>query len=146
MELLSHFLKCNGIDNSIFNGGLNLKERENLIQQYNHIPGKNRVLIIQIKAGGVGLNLQQFSKVFIMSPDWNPANEIQAIARSHRKGQLKKVEIYKFTVCYNDKFLLGDQSRLTIDQIIMSKQKSKRCIMVDLLKDNTLEFKETNRG
>ena len=77
-----------------------------------------------------------------MSPDWNPANEIQAIARSHRKGQRKKVEIYKFIVCYNYNFLLDDQGRQTIDQIILTKQKSKRDIMVELLKDHSLEFNE----
>ena len=77
-----------------------------------------------------------------MSPDWNPANEIQAIARSHRKGQRKKVEINKFTVCYNEVFLPEIEGRQTIDQIIMSKQKSKRDVMVELLKDQSLEFNE----
>ena len=58
-------------------------------------------MIIQIKAGGVGLNLQQFNNVFIMAPDWNPANEIQAIARAHRLGQKKKVNVNKYTLVYN---------------------------------------------
>ena len=142
MELISNFLKLKGIDSSIFKGDLSLHERAQILNQYTTTSAKNRVLIIQIKAGGVGLNLQQFSKVYLMSPDWNPANEIQAIARSHRKGQIKKVQITKFTVCYNKLFNDDYDKKLTIDEIILDKQKQKREIMVEILKDDSLSFKE----
>ena len=52
--------------------------------------------VIQIKAGGQGLNLQEATRVYIMAPSWNPATELQAIGRSHRTGQTKQVYIKKF--------------------------------------------------
>lgn len=55
-----------------------------------------RIFLISIKAGGVGLNLTEADYVFILDPWWNPAVEQQAIDRTHRIGQTKKVFIYKF--------------------------------------------------
>ena len=54
------------------------------------------VLIIQINAGGVGINLQQFSEVYFTSADWNPSNEIQAICRAYRLGQKNTVTVHRF--------------------------------------------------
>ena len=65
---------------------------------------KNDVLIMQIKAGSEGLNLQQYSEVYFSSPHWNPSVEDQALARVHRIGQKKDITVYKFMmdrVCNN---------------------------------------------
>lgn len=52
------------------------------------------VLVAQIKAGGVGLNIQAASVVIIVEPQWTPSSEEQAIARCHRMGQLKTVQVH----------------------------------------------------
>ena len=54
------------------------------------------VLILQIQTCCEGLNLQQFSEVYFVSPDWNPSVEDQAIARCHRFGQKEPVTVYRF--------------------------------------------------
>ena len=54
-----------------------------------------KIFLISLKAGGVGLNLTSADYVFILDPWWNPAAELQAIDRSHRIGQKKKVFAYK---------------------------------------------------
>jgi len=55
------------------------------------------ILIMQIRSGCEGLNLQaQFSEVYFVSPNWNPALESQAIGRCFRMGQKKTVEVYRF--------------------------------------------------
>ena len=51
------------------------------------------VFLIQVKAGGVGLNLQEATRVYITAPTWNPATELQAIGRAHRTGQNHKVVV-----------------------------------------------------
>lgn len=56
------------------------------------------VLIIQIKTGCEGLNLQNYNEVYFVTPDWNPQTEQQAIARCHRIGQTKKVEVFRFVM------------------------------------------------
>jgi SNF2 family DNA or RNA helicase len=54
------------------------------------------VLILQIQTCCEGLNLQQFSEVYFVSPDWNPSIEDQAIARCHRFGQTEPVFVFRF--------------------------------------------------
>jgi SNF2 family DNA or RNA helicase len=52
------------------------------------------VLIMSLKAGGVGLNLTQADHVFILDPWWNPAAQDQAADRAHRIGQDRTVMIH----------------------------------------------------
>src|SRR5207302_5860031 len=53
------------------------------------------LFLISLKAGGLGLNLTAADYVFILDPWWNPAVEAQAIDRTHRIGQDKKVIAYR---------------------------------------------------
>jgi SNF2 family DNA or RNA helicase len=57
---------------------------------------ENRIFLISLKAGGVGLNLTAADYVFILDPWWNPASEMQAMSRAHRIGQDKNVFMYKY--------------------------------------------------
>ena len=70
-------------------------KREKVIQQFQDDP-ENRIFLISLKAGGVGLNLTEADYVFILDPWWNPAAENQAINRAHRIGQDKHVFVYRF--------------------------------------------------
>ena len=70
-------------------------QRETEIKKFQKDP-ENRIFLISLKAGGVGLNLTAADYVFIIDPWWNPAAEIQAINRAHRIGQDKKVFVYRF--------------------------------------------------
>ena len=56
------------------------------------------ILLVSLKAGGVGLNLTAAETVIQMDPWWNPAVEEQAIARAHRIGQEQAVFVYKLVV------------------------------------------------
>ena len=53
------------------------------------------MLLISLKAGNAGLNLTAADYVFLFDPWWNTAVEQQAIDRTHRIGQTKKVFAYK---------------------------------------------------
>jgi superfamily II DNA or RNA helicase len=70
-------------------------KRESVIKQFQEDP-ENRIFLISLKAGGVGLNLTEADYVFIIDPWWNPAAENQAINRAHRIGQNKHVFVYRF--------------------------------------------------
>lgn len=69
-----------------FDGKLTQKNRAKVLKQFNECTDK-RVLLMSLKAGGVGLNLTAASSVFLMDPWWNPTVEEQAIMRIHRIGQ-----------------------------------------------------------
>ena len=59
---------------------------------------KFTVLLLSLKAGGVGLNLTSAKRVFMMDPWWSFAVEAQAIDRVHRMGQEDEVKVYRFIV------------------------------------------------
>lgn len=54
-----------------------------------------RALVSQIEAGGVGLNIQAASVVILAEPQWKPSIEEQAIARAHRMGQARPVDVHR---------------------------------------------------
>lgn len=56
------------------------------------------ILLISLRAGGVGLNLTSAKRVFMMDPWWAFAVEAQAIDRIHRMGQDQEVKVYRFIV------------------------------------------------
>ena len=56
------------------------------------------ILLVSLKAGGIGLNLTAADTVILVDPWWNPAVEEQAIARAHRIGQEQTVFVYKLII------------------------------------------------
>ena len=78
-----------------------------------------------MKAGGVGLNLQEAGYVFLLDPWWNPASESQAISRAHRIGQDKNVFVYRFisSGTVEEKIIrLQDKKRKLTDSVIQSEE------------------------
>ena len=71
-------------------------ERPTLIEQFK-TKDKHKVMIISLRVGGLGLNLQEASYVFHFDRWWNPSVEIQADDRTHRMGQSIKVNTIKYT-------------------------------------------------
>ena len=55
-----------------------------------------RVLLLSLRAGGVGLNLVAAQTVYLLDPGWNPGVEEQAIDRVHRIGQSHAVRVKRF--------------------------------------------------
>ena len=85
------------------------------------------VLIIQIQSGCEGLNLQHFNEVYFTSPHWNPAVEMQAIARVHRIGQTKPVRVYRFITQLDDDD--DTDNPISIDQYALKVQDVKRSVI-----------------
>ncbi|SMF68860.1 DEAD/DEAH box helicase [Pseudobacteriovorax antillogorgiicola] len=69
------------------------RNRGTIVDAFQKIDGPP-VLMMSLKAGGVGLNLSQADHVFIMDPWWNPAVEDQAADRAHRIGQENPVMVH----------------------------------------------------
>jgi len=76
----------------ILHGGIPTSKRAELLENQTDYD----ILIVQIYAGGTGLNLQSFNNVIINVPHYNPFIEEQAIGRVHRDGQTRDVTIYRF--------------------------------------------------
>ncbi|KAA8548778.1 hypothetical protein F0562_000462 [Nyssa sinensis] len=97
LDLLEIPLKRRRIGFLRFDGKLVQKQRERVLKEFNET-GEKMVLLMSLKAGGVGLNLTAASNVYLMDPWWNPAVEEQAIMRIHRIGQKRTVSVRRFIV------------------------------------------------
>jgi SNF2 family DNA or RNA helicase len=69
-------------------------QRQAMIDEFTARRGP-AVLVSQIQAGGVGLNIQAASVVILTEPQWKPTIEDQAIARCHRMGQVRSVDVHR---------------------------------------------------
>ncbi|KAF3216892.1 DNA helicase rad5 [Orbilia oligospora] len=80
-----------------FDGGMSQQQRSVVLTKFKAHTG-GLVLLISLKAGGVGLNLTEAKRVFMMDPWWSFAIEAQAIDRIHRMGQTDEVIVHRFIV------------------------------------------------
>lgn len=81
----------------MYHGGLNETQRDRAVKDFQSRRGP-LVMLVSLRAGGVGLNLQQASKVVLFDRWWNPAVEDQAVARAHRFGRTGPLHVFRFLV------------------------------------------------
>ena len=110
-------------------GSVIKEQREERIARFK--TGPVSVFLIQIKAGGVGLNLQEATRVYITSPAWNPATELQAIGRAHRTGQTQKVTVRRLVY-------VGEETLPSVEQSIVQLQEAKARVCAEVLNDQRI--------
>ncbi|XP_034433159.1 helicase-like transcription factor isoform X1 [Hippoglossus hippoglossus] len=99
LTILETPLREHGFTFVRFDGAMSQKKRTQVIREFQSSAADGpAIMLLSLKAGGVGLNLTAASRVFLMDPAWNPATEEQCIDRCHRLGQKKKVVVTKFIV------------------------------------------------
>merc|ERR1719343_1801404 len=126
LELVEFRMKSAGISRVIFRGGMSMQAREDALAAFNNDPNL-KVILISLKAGGEGLNLQVANHVFLLDPWWNPACEMQAVQRAHRIGQTKEVRAVRFITAntVEEKILgLQEKKQLVFDATIDSSEMS----------------------
>ncbi|KAK7045978.1 hypothetical protein VNI00_006973 [Paramarasmius palmivorus] len=109
-----------------YNGSMKAPERENSLKAIREDPNV-KVILMSLKAGGVGLNLAECNHVILVDLWWNPAVEEQAIGRVHRMGQTRQVHVYK---------LFAEN---TIESRIKELQEDKRVLADAALDDDQLQ-------
>ncbi|RLN93289.1 hypothetical protein BBJ28_00007902 [Nothophytophthora sp. Chile5] len=97
LEMASRLLSRHGFSHCTFNGSMSQEARERVLTRFAKSPGVE-VLVISLKAGGVGLNLTCASVVILLDPWWNPGVEEQAVDRVHRLGQTQDVLVRRYVV------------------------------------------------
>lgn len=111
----------------LYTGSMSPNDRTRVVDLFAR-DERHRVLVLSLRAGGVGLNLQSASYVFHLDRWWNPAIEDQAESRAHRMGQVQAVTVYRY-ICSN-----------TIEERIGLKLIAKRALFHDVVDDVTLNL------
>ncbi len=102
-----------GLTPLTYTGDLSLSGRDAAIAEFKSNPDR-KILVLSVRAGGQGLNLQDASYVFHFDRWWNPAVENQATDRVYRLGQTRAVHVYKY--------VLEGTIEEKIDKILKEKQ------------------------
>lgn len=137
LDLMEEAFKKNLIPFARLDGKLSLRDRMAVLQEFGSDhgdchrlstsgtkPNAGSVLLISMKAGGVGLNLVAARTVFIADPWWNAAVEDQCVDRIHRIGQTaEKVRVRKFYV------------RNSVEERIVQLQTRKKSVASQVLCD-----------
>jgi SNF2 family DNA or RNA helicase len=126
MKLLTDYLHTSPAVRNIFSyhGKMTMEEKEGVIKTTKtplDADGKSDILLLQLQSGGVGLNLQHFSRIVFMSPWWTNAMMEQAIGRAVRIGQTEKVDVTILS--------LKGEDCLNIDEQMLARGFTKRGVM-----------------
>ncbi len=98
----------------VITGDTKIEDRDLYVKQFQDLNSNTKVIILNIKAGGVGITLHASSNVIFAELDWTPANISQAEDRAHRIGQKSSVNVYHYVIdgsidCYLAKKILEKQ-------------------------------------
>ncbi len=132
LKLIEQDLKNNDIRYCYLDGSTPTPARQKQVEEFQTNPAV-KIFLISLKAGGVGLNLTAADYVYLVDPWWNPAAEQQAIDRTHRIGQTKKIFAYKM-ICKD-----------TIEEKILNLQEKKKNLSGDLVSEDAAFVKKLTR-
>ncbi len=118
LDLIEGQLRRHGISLTRLDGST--RNRDQVISEFQNPSGPS-VMLISLKAGGMGLTLTAADHVFIMDPWWNPSVEEQAADRAHRIGQVNPVFVHRLI------------AQNTIEERILELQKSKTQLATQVL-------------
>src|SRR5271163_2178759 len=118
-DIVIRRLEVRGIGYVSFHGGVPSDKRPALVERFRHDPTCR--VFLSTDAGGTGLNLQHASTLVNMDLPWNPAILEQRIARIHRMGQVRPVQIVNFV------------SKGTIEEGMLSVLAFKRSLSAGIL-------------
>jgi SNF2 family DNA or RNA helicase len=122
LEIVRKELNIREMNGLIIDGST--RNREQILNKFKE-EEEQRILLMTLKVGGVGLNLTEADYVIILDPWWNPAVEMQAIDRTHRIGQTMPVMVYRMI------------SSSTIEEKVLELQRKKMAIMNDVVEGTT---------
>ncbi|HTM22582.1 MAG TPA: C-terminal helicase domain-containing protein, partial [Kofleriaceae bacterium] len=120
LDLIEPHLGAAGLDFVRLDGAT--RDRAAVVARFQD-PAGPPVMLISLKAGGVGLNLTAADHVFLFDPWWNPAVEDQAADRAHRIGQDRPVFIHRLV------------ATATVEERVLALQERKRALFDAALAD-----------
>ncbi|KAF9568036.1 chromodomain-helicase DNA-binding protein [Agrocybe pediades] len=96
LDILSDYMAFRGYAHQRLDGMVASEARKKSIAHFNAPGSPDFAFLLSTRAGGLGINLETADTVIIFDSDWNPQNDLQAMARAHRIGQKSHVNVYRF--------------------------------------------------
>jgi DNA repair and recombination RAD54-like protein len=116
LDLFERLCRSRNYNYVRLDGSMTIKKRGKVVESFNDPNSSDFIFMLSSKAGGCGLNLIGANRLVMYDPDWNPANDGQAMARVWRDGQRKQCFIYRLL------------STGTIEEKIFQRQTHKKAL------------------
>lgn len=120
LKIIEEYLALRGWPYEKIDGSTRARDRQSSIDRFNSNINNFEIFLLSTKAGGLGINLTAANIVVIYDSDWNPQNDLQAIARAHRIGQTAQVSVFRLVAkkTYEAEMLERASKKLGLDQAI----------------------------
>ena len=120
------------IEALLYHGGMPQEERDETVGRFQDEAAR-RVMLVSLRAGGLGLNLTAASRVIHFDLWFNPAVESQATDRAFRIGQTKNVFVHRFITAgtFEEKLDAMIKSKRELAEMSVSSGESWLCRMSD---------------
>lgn len=125
LDLLEELLKWKKYRYERLDGSTNATSRVSAVDRFIRKACQRFVMLLSTRAGGLGLNLTAADTVIIFDSDWNPQNDLQAMARSHRIGQTRPVRVYRLLTAktYEMHMFHSASMKLGLDRAVLAHQR-----------------------
>ncbi|KAG6830296.1 hypothetical protein H0H92_001374 [Tricholoma furcatifolium] len=123
LNVIEDFLAGEGLQYLRLDGNTKSKDRQKGMDEFNKPGSDIFIYILTTRAGGVGINLFSADTVIIYDPDFNPHQDLQAIARAYRFGQQKTCLVFKLMVkdSAEERIMQVGKKKLVLDHLIVQK-------------------------
>ncbi|KAF1912720.1 PHD/FYVE-zinc-finger like domain-containing protein [Ampelomyces quisqualis] len=121
LSIIEDFLDGMQMAYQRLDGQMGSLEKQKRIDQFNAPDSPLFAFLLSTRAGGVGINLATADTVIILDPDWNPHQDLQAIARAHRIGQEKKVLCFQLMTrsTVEEKIIQMGRKKMALDHVVV---------------------------
>lgn len=138
LDLLQQHLASLNLSHLRLDGDTPTNRRQDIVNEFNKTHSmRNFALLLSAKAGGVGLNLIGASRLVLFDVDWNPATDLQAMARVHRPGQTRPTFIYRLLMAggMDEKIYQRQLTKTGLADSIVDNKKTASVFSAEELRD-----------
>ncbi|TFK36879.1 hypothetical protein BDQ12DRAFT_686022 [Crucibulum laeve] len=123
LDVIEDFLQGEGYKYLRLDGNTKSSERQKSMDEFNRPGSDVFIYLLTTRAGGVGINLFTADTIIIFDPDFNPHQDLQAIARAYRYGQKKTCLVFKLMVkeSAEERIMQIGKKKLVLDHLIVQK-------------------------
>ena len=123
LDMVEDFLDGLGLYYQRLDGSVSSLQKQKRIDEFNAPNSSLFAFLLSTRAGGVGINLASADTVIILDPDFNPHQDIQALSRAHRIGQLKKVLVFQLTTrgSAEEKIMQIGKKKMALDHALIEQ-------------------------
>ena len=83
LDIVAHHLNRSRIQYNVIQGSVTAKKRNEMVEEFNTDPRGPEVMLVSLKAGGVGLNLIGGNHLFLLDQHWYvKLNSFQAYCKT----------------------------------------------------------------